>query len=208
MRGKKWTSKIYIQTSSKMILCIFLPIVHEKNQNVENNRGGGGVCVYNTVSHLCFFATLNKEQKSSYLQLCRRLNGKMLVFGCLYSKSTPIVLKKKKKNAKKPTCQTIAFSLNTNKHKHAKKLSTENRLFTAMTPSFCSLTDTEQSLQYTIETHLSGPTMPKFDANMNYIHPSPPSSMKQCNKSATVKFRMEAISQSCDTIRPCHQCLF
>ena len=26
--------------------------------------------------------------------------------------------------------------------------------------------------------------MPKFQANMNYITPSPPSSMKQCNKSA------------------------
>ena len=61
---------------------------------------------YNTVSHLCFFATLNKEQKSSYLQLCRKLIGKMLVLGFLYSKSTPIVQQKKKK---KKTCQTIAF---------------------------------------------------------------------------------------------------
>ena len=72
-------------------------------------------------------------------------------------------------------------------------MSTQNRLFTAMTPSFCSLTDTEQSLQYTIKTHLSGPPMPKFKANMNYIPPSPPSSMKQCNKSATVKFHMELL---------------
>ena len=62
-----------------------------------------------------------------------------------------------------------------------------------MTPSFCSLTDTKQSLQYTIKTHLSGPPMPKFEANMNYIPPSPPSSMKQCNKSATVKFHMELL---------------
>ena len=31
--------------------------------------------------------------------------------------------------------------------------------------------------------------MPKFEANMNYIPPSPSSSMKQCNKSATVKFQ-------------------
>ena len=59
-----------------------------------------------------------------------------------------------------------------------------------MTPSFCSLTDTKQSLQYTIKTHLSGPPTPKFEANMSYIPPSPPSSMKQCNKSATVKFHM------------------
>ena len=44
-----------------------------------------------------------------------------------------------------------------------------------------------------IKTHLSGPPMPKFEANMNYIHPSPPSSMKQCNKSATVKFHMELL---------------
>ena len=28
----------------------------------------------------------------------------------------------------------------------------------------------------------------KIEASMNYIPPSPPSSMKQCNKSATVKF--------------------
>ena len=35
--------------------------------------------------------------------------------------------------------------------------------------------------------------MPKFEANMNYIPPSPPSSMKQCNKSATVKFNMELL---------------
>ena len=33
--------------------------------------------------------------------------------------------------------------------------------------------------------------MPKFEANMNYI--SPPGSMKQCNKSATVKFHMELL---------------
>ena len=35
--------------------------------------------------------------------------------------------------------------------------------------------------------------MPKFEVNMNYIPPSPPSSMKQCNKSATVKFHMELL---------------
>ena len=58
------------------------------------------------VSHLYFFATLNKERNSPYLQLSRRLNGKMLVLGFLYSKSTPIV---QQKNAKKPTCQTTAF---------------------------------------------------------------------------------------------------
>ena len=77
--------------------CIFL---HEKIPKVENNRGGEGG--YNTVSHLCVFATLNKEQNSSYLQLCRRLNGKMLVLGFLYSKSTPIVQQKKKKKCEKP----------------------------------------------------------------------------------------------------------
>ena len=38
--------------------------------------------------------------------------------------------------------------------------------------------------------------MPKFEANMNYIPPSPPSSMKQCNKSATVKFHMELLLTS------------
>ena len=121
---------IFIQTSSKMNLCIFLRILHEKIQKVENN--GVGV-QYGVTPHLFRY----KDQKSSYLQLCRRLNGKMLVLG------------------------------------------------------FCSLTNTKQSFQYTIKRHLSGPPMPKFEANMNYIHPSPPSSMKQCNKSATVKFNTE-----------------
>ena len=69
----------------------------------------------------------------------------MLVLGFLYSKSTPIVKKKKKKNdVKKPTCQVVL-------------------------------------------------PMPKFEVNMNYIHPSHPSSMKQCNKSVTVKFHMELL---------------
>ena len=50
--------------------------------------------------------------------------------------------------------------------------------------------------------------MPEFEANMNYIPPSPPSSMKQCNKSATVKFHMELIlttkthKQSCNCATP------
>ena len=35
--------------------------------------------------------------------------------------------------------------------------------------------------------------MPKFEANMDYIHPIPPGSMKQCNKSAIVKFHMELL---------------
>ena len=35
--------------------------------------------------------------------------------------------------------------------------------------------------------------MPKFEANMNCIPPRPPSSMKQGNKSATVKFHMELL---------------
>ena len=62
-----------------------------------------------------------------------------------------------------------------------------------MIPSFCSLTDTKESLQYTIKTYLNGPPMPKFEVNMNYIPPNPPSSMKQCSKSATVKFHMELL---------------
>ena len=49
--------------------------------------------------------------------------------------------------------------------------------------------------------------MPKFEVNMNYIHPSPPSSMKQCNKSATVKLYMELLfdttcKQSCIDTTP------
>ena len=180
-----------------MILCVFLRSVHEKIPKLKTTG-------YNTVSHLCFFATLNKEQKSSYLQLCRGLNGKMLVLGCLYSKSTPIVQQKMRKNQH---VKPLRFSLNTNKHKYPKNCPLKIAC-SAMTPRFCSLTDAKQSLQYTIKTHLSGPPMPKFEANMIYIHPSPPSSMKQCSKSATVKFHMEATSLQCDTIRPCQPCLF
>ena len=62
-----------------------------------------------------------------------------------------------------------------------------------MAPSFCSFTNIKQSLQYTMKTHLSGPPMPKFEANMNYIPLSPSSSTKQCNKSATVEFHMELL---------------
>ena len=51
----------------------------------------------------------------------------------------------------------------------------------------------KQSLQYTIKTRVSGLPMPKFEANINYIYPSPSSSMKQCYKSATVKFHMEIL---------------
>ena len=36
-------------------------------------------------------------------------------------------------------------------------------------------------------------TVPKFEAKLNYIPPSPPNSMKKCNKSATVKFHMELL---------------
>ena len=35
--------------------------------------------------------------------------------------------------------------------------------------------------------------MPEYEANINCIPQSPPSSMKQCNKSATVKFHMELL---------------
>ena len=67
----------------------------------------------------------------------------------------------------------LRFSLNTNKYKYPKTCPLNIRLFTAMTPSFCSLTDTKQFLQYTIKTHLSGPPMPTFEANMNYTPPKP-----------------------------------
>ena len=86
-------------------------------------------------------------------------------------------------------------------------LSTQNYLFTAMTPSFCSFTDTKQSLQHTTQTHLGGPPSPKFKANMNCIPPNPPSYMKHCNKSAVVKFHVELLlttttGQSCSGASP------
>ena len=59
-----------------------------------------------------------------------------------------------------------------------------------MISRFYSFTDTKLPAQYTIKTHLSGPLLPKFEANMNYIPPSPRSSIKQCSKSVTVKSYM------------------
>ena len=52
------------------------------------------------VSHLYFFLILNKEQNSSFLQLRKRLFGKMLVLGFVYSKKyihSPAKKCKKKK---------------------------------------------------------------------------------------------------------------
>ena len=86
-------------------------------------------------------------------------------------------------------------------------MSTQNRLFTVMTPSLCSLTDTKQSLQYTIKTHLSGPPMLKFEVNMN--HTAKPAQLHgtvhqkcHCKISYGTTFDSydpEAISQWCDT---------
>ena len=63
----------------------------------------------------------------------------------------------------------------------------------AKTPKFLFLHQYKTVLQYRIKTHLGGSPMPKFEVNMNYIPTSLPSSMKQCNKSATVKFHMELL---------------
>ena len=79
----KWTSKIYLfRHLPNWFYAFSSELSIKRSKRLKTTR-------YNTASHLCFFATFNKEQKSSYLQLCRRLNGKMLVFGFLYSKSTP-----------------------------------------------------------------------------------------------------------------------
>ena len=54
--------------------------------------------------------------------------------------------------------------------------------------------------------------MPEFEVYMNCIPQSPPSSMKQCNKSATVKFHMElqlattTRKQSCSCATPLTFC--
>ena len=60
-----------------------------------------------------------------------------------------------------------------------------------------------------MKIHISGTSLPQFEANMNQIPPSPSSSMTHCNKSATVTFHMElytfycynpdAISKWCET---------
>ena len=88
----KWTSKIYLSRHLPIWFYAFSSELSMKRSNKLKTTG------YNTVSHLCFFAILKKEQKISYLQLGRRLNGKMLVLGFLYSKSTPIVQQKQKCN--------------------------------------------------------------------------------------------------------------
>ena len=77
------------------------------------------------VSHLCIFATLNKERNSSYLQLSRRLMAsKNVGLGVsLFQKYThsPAKKKKKKENAKKNQhVKRLRFSLNTNKYKYPK----------------------------------------------------------------------------------------
>ena len=46
---------------------------------------------------------------------------------------------------------------------------------------------------YVKNTSVWGPPVPKFEALMSYIPPSPPIAMKQCNKSANVKFHMELL---------------
>ena len=99
----KWISKIYLFRHLPKGIYEFSSEFSMKRSKKLKTTGGGGVQYRVT---LIFFATLNKEQKSSYLQLCRRPNGKMLTLGFLYSKSTTIV---QQKNAKKSTCQTIAF---------------------------------------------------------------------------------------------------
>ena len=70
------------------------------------------------VSHLYFFSKLNKEPNSSYLQLRRRLNGKMLVLGVVHSKSASIVQQKMRKNQH---VKRLRFSLNTSQHMYTKK---------------------------------------------------------------------------------------
>ena len=126
----------------------------------------------------------------------------MFVLGFLYSKSTPIVQQKKcEKTNMSNDCVFRQILTNTSTlkivhskspvHGHDPKFVFHHRYKTV--PSVYNKNTQKKSLQYTIKTHLSGPPMPKFEANMNFIQPSPPSSMKQCNKSATVKFHIELL---------------
>ena len=101
----------------------------------------------------------------------------MLVLGFLYSKSTTIVQQKTTKKKKNQHVKQLRFSLNTT-NASTLKIVHSNRLFTAMTPSFCSLTDTKQSLQYTIKTHLSGLPMPKFERKYE-LYTSKPSRLHE-----------------------------
>ena len=75
----------------------------------------------------------------------------------------------------------LRFSLNTNQHMYPKNVYSKSPVH-GFDPSFCSLTDTKQSLQYTIKTHLSGPPVPKFKANMNYIPQALPAPRNSATK--------------------------
>ena len=77
-----------------------------------------GLTLMHLRCHLYFFPTLNKEQNSSYLQLRRRLNGKLLVLEFVYSKSAAIVQRKLRE--KKQQVKRLRFSLYTNQHMYPK----------------------------------------------------------------------------------------
>ena len=58
----------------------------------------------------CVFATLKKKRNARDLGLPRKLNGKKLALGFVYSKSIPVVQQKMRKNQ---NVNRLRFSLNT-----------------------------------------------------------------------------------------------
>ena len=99
----------------------------------------------------------------------------------------------------------LRFSLKTNKYKYPKNFPLKIAC-SRPCPKFL-FPHRYKTVPSVYNKHLSGPPMPKCEANMNYIPPSPPRSMKQCSYckisygTTFDYYDPGAISQWCDTIR-------
>ena len=99
----------------------------------------------------------------------------MLVLEFVYSKSTSIVQQKIAKN------QHVKLLLITNQHMYPKNVNSKSPVH-GHDPRFWfpQQYKTVPSVYKKKKKTSKCPLMPKFEANMNYIPPNPPSSMKHC----------------------------
>ena len=88
---------------------------------------------------------------------------------------------KKQKCEKNKHIKRLRFSLNTNKYKYPKIVHSKSPVH-GHDPKFLFPHRYKTVHSVYNKPHLSGAPTPKFEANMNYILPIPPSSTKQCNK--------------------------
>ena len=140
-----------------------------------------------------FFATMNKERNPPYLQIRRRLNGKLWCWGLFIPKvhaySCNSCEKKNQHVKRLGFCEILS-------NKCILKIVHSKSPVRGLAPKFVLLHQYKiVPSVYKKRKHLSGPQIPKCEANLNYLPKSPPhpSSMKQCNKSDTVKFHMELL---------------